>query len=1607
MRISILLCLWLALQWQAAAAVVNPPVSGNPASAMALSIDSLHQINCLRTSGYLSVLATGGVPGYTYAWSNGHTGPIAEDLPEGEYQITATDSEGNTTELNVEITSDQVYPSAYAGADASVNCSNTTYTLNGSGSAGQDFQYQWAASNGGAIQSGANTLNPVIQHTGTFTLFITNVVNGCSSSDAVLINALHTAPVVSASGNTITCIQNTATLNASFNTANTVYGWTGPNGFNSALLSPVVSIPGSYIITVSDTLSNCSTAVVAAVPIDTIRPLVSASVSGIITCVQPQVTLNGAGIPASVNYQWAGPNGFNSTLQSPQTGSAGTYLLVVTNPQNGCTRSVSQSVSANTTPPTATATASGSISCVVLAVTVSGSSNAPGASYSWTGPGGFSALTQNITANTPGTYTLTVKNPVNGCTAVATASVNANTTAPGASATGGLKTCANPTVTLHATSNTNGVNYYWSGPGNFSSNQASPVASQAGTYFVTVTNPANGCTSMAQANVTQNITPPMSSAGGATITCTTPNPKLIATSSVPGSSFFWSGPNGFTANIANPAVTIGGSYNVTVTSPVNGCTSAANAYVYENNIPPFVYAGEDRSLNCIFSSIIMNPIGTTSGSNFTYLWTTFDGNIVSGANSLYARADAAGTYTLTVKNNQNGCMAMDSMDIVQSPPVTAAITQLIPASCYGDANGSAKAVPGGGNGSYSYNWSNGKQTALVAGLAAGTYSVTVTDSESCSATATAVVTQPNELLANVVATPQTMYGLNNGTANAIPSGGTPGYTFKWSNGKTTQTINNLAPGQYMVTLTDSKGCSLVKTATVNAVSCNLAGSLATTQITCAGVNNGSITTTITGANMPVSYLWSNGSGNSNLTGLAAGTYTLTATDAAGCSTVLNTQITSPQAMSVAIASQVNVMCQGAQTGALTLNITGGTTPYQYAWSNGNQSAMASNLGVGAYSCTVSDNKGCTKVQNAQIIATDNQPPVLSLKNATVAIDANGAAVLNAAMFDNGSVDAGCGIANWTITPPAFYCDQIGTHVVTLKASDQNGNSATGTATVVVSDNTMPTLICPLNQTVSACASAVQFGQPQIIDNCIAVNAPIQITGLPSGSIFPAGTTMQTFSYTDPGGNTSTCSFSITVTGGLSFELFSTPASCAGVCNGTATVTVAGGQAATYHWSNGQNGFKATGLCPGAYSVTVTDAVGCSLTQSITIVAAATPPISVNATITPVGCAGACDGAVQLDVTGINLPVNVLWSNGASGNALDGLCPGDYAATLTDAAGCTQTQFAQIIVQDIQAPVLNCQNNISTGFCNATVSFSPPQITDNCTINLQQLQLISGLPSGSVFPIGTTVQTYRYTDNAGNTGQCSFTVTVHAPATLSLAATNASCAGQCDGLAAISVSGGQGPFSVQWSNGASGINAGNLCAGFYSATITDGSGCQQFQSANINQPQALGINVNQVVDNGSSAGTGGIMVTVAGGTAPYTYFWTLNGQPFATTEDLGGLYAGQYSLVVTDAKGCTTAIAPLTVQGLVGATEPGADAGWSLYPNPATSEVFLDLSSLPSGALTVQVFDLSGRLLHQQALDSAGSEPLHVDLAGMPNGSLIFRVVQARGVSMKTLIHQQH
>ncbi|THU34171.1 T9SS type A sorting domain-containing protein [Niastella caeni] len=336
----------------------------------------------------------------------------------------------------------------------------------------------------------------------------------------------------------------------------------------------------------------------------------------ITSCAPLSITLSGNEIPGVVIYTWTGPNNFFSSgvrNQNLVVTEPGIYTLDVKNWSTGCSGTDTAVVILDNSGPGACASASGILSCTgTSSVTLSGSSSTSGVTYSWTGLNNFTSAAQNPVVTTVGPYNLTVTDPATGCTSTAT--VNVTTSISTEATATDILTCTRNSVDLTGSSPaTSPVNYSWTGPGNFTSIMQNPSATAEGIYTLTVTDPSTGCIASDTALVSLNNTPPGACASAfGTLDCNSgSSANLYGSSSTSCVTYSWTGPNNFTSDEQNPVVTVGGTYNLTVTDPVNGCTSTASVTITVSNTKTSTWLEDFTGL----------PDGTISDAGATP-WTT-------------------------------------------------------------------------------------------------------------------------------------------------------------------------------------------------------------------------------------------------------------------------------------------------------------------------------------------------------------------------------------------------------------------------------------------------------------------------------------------------------------------------------------------------------------------------------------------------------------------------------------------------------------------------------------------------------------------------------------------------------------------------------------------------------------------------------------------------------------------------------------------------------------------------------------------------------------------------------------------------------------------------
>jgi large repetitive protein len=1060
-------------------------------------------------NGTATAMGAGGSLPYSYLWSNGQTQVTATNLTAGTYTVTVSGTSGTPGTASVNITQ----PTALnltASTNGTATCLQSS-TLTASGNGGNPpYTYSW--SNG----TTGSTIN--VNTGGTYFVTMTDA-SFCSQTASTFINSNIVTPSVTATGGTLSCNVPSINLSANSSTSGPTFQWSGPSGFTSTQQNPIVNSPGTYTVVVTNTSNGCTASTTTTVSSNVAIPNATA-IGGSLTCSNTSVNLTANSTTSGVSYAWSGPGGFSSTQQNPTVTTSGNYVLTVTNPNNGCSNTATTTVTTNTNSPISTATG-GTLSCTNSSITIMAGSGPGGSNFAWSGPNGFTSSLQNPTVSAAGNYIVTVTSITNGCTNTATATVLSSANLPNVSALGGTITCVNNSVNLIGNSTTSGVAYSWTGPGGFTSTQQNPTVTTAGIYTLVVNNPANGCSSSATTTVSVNTLAPTAVAIGGTLTCSANTILLNASSNEANATFLWSGANGFTSTLPNPSVNTPSNFSVIVTNPNNGCSAIASAVVDQNIVTPSAIIATHGNFNCNNNALQLNANASSQGANINFNWTTQGGNIQSGGNSPTPTVNVAGTYFLTISNTSNGCTANASTTVSQTPAILASISNIAVVSCNGLNNGAAIVNVSGGALPINYQWSNGIFSPSINGLAAGTYSVTVSDAENCSTNTSVVINQPLPLVANATSSNLSSNIAIDGSATTLPSGGTAPYTFQWLNGATSANLTGLSAGNYTVTVTDAHGCTDVQTVSVNAFNCAISVAAFVSNPTCIGTSNGQISLNINGGSAPFTYLWSNGATNNPVTDLSGGTFVASITDALGCNLVQTSTLIEPMALQMNIENIHNVACSDGVGGDATINVNGGTSPINIVWSNGQSGIIASGLGAGSYTATATDANGCVQTLPVTILAID--------------------------------------------------------HVT-------------------------PSIVCPQNVTVCA-PTNITYTNPVVTDNCtLPTNSLEQITGLPSGSAFPIGTTLNTFQAKDAAGNTNTCTFSVTIAAPATpIVVLMNDLGNAGVGSINVTFSIA---VTSYQWT-GPNGFTAntkdiSGLLAGTYTLTTLFENGCSSTTTHTI-----------------------------------------------------------------------------------------------------------------------------------------------------------------------------------------------------------------------------------------------------------------------------------------------------------------------------------------------------------------------------------------------------------------------
>ncbi len=640
-------------------------------------------------------------------------------------------------------------------------------------------------------------------------------------------------------------------------------------------------------------------------------------------------------------------------------------------------------------------------------------------------------------------------------------------------------------------------------------------------------------------------------------------------------------------------------------------------------------------------------------------------------------------------------------------------------------------------------------------------------------------------------------GLSNGTATASLTNGTGPFVYSWTgpNGFTaiTQSISGLSPGSYCVNISDAYNCAgstcvIVAGGTPFPLTASIVN-------TVCGTNNGSITITPVGGVAPYTYQLNNGmvQNSNSFSDLGVGSYTVTVNDHAGCTKTQTFSVNADADLTppTALCQSPTVILNGLGDGMLTASMVdnGSFDNCSIAsYSLSKTSFNCSDVGMQPVTLTVTDVSGNSSSCTTTVTVVDNTPPYyVDCTNTTLELDANGTAALTAAQIadlDEIYEHEACGVLSVVLSKTNFDCSNLGPNPVTLTVTDVNGNVSSCTSTVTIVDNTAPVISCTAGIVVCG-AQTVDYTAPTATDNCTATVT--QTSGLPSGSLFPVGTTVNTFIAADASGNSVTCSFNVVVNPVPDVD----PVANQTVCNNvpaTAINFTGSVSGTTFNWTNDNSsvGLSAngtgsissftavnTGNAPATANIIVTPVTAsCTGTPiNFTITINPTPTITCPGNQTANNIAGTCSSNVTYSsaVTGVPEPVvtyNFSGATSGNGNGNGSGSPfnaGITTVTLTATNNCAVSNCSfTVTVVDVEAPVITCPSDLTVN-CqdnNSSATTGVATATDNCSaVTITQTQTSTQTATGSGHYNYLISRTWTATDESGNFSTCVQTITV--------------------------------------------------------------------------------------------------------------------------------------------------------------------------------------------------------------------------------------------------------
>jgi ribosomal protein S27E len=1084
----------------------------------------------------------------------------------------------------------------------------------------------------------------------------------------------------------------------------------------------------------------------------------------------------------------------------------------------------------------------------------------------------------------------------------------------------------NGSIALTVSGGTPAYTYEWTGGTGVSPSTQDQSNLVSGWFFVDVTD-ANGCEARDSIFVPQ---PDKIIFKGSTVQGNTPIDtgavNLNVTGGTPAYTYSWAGPSAFVSTEKDIDSLPGGAYEIVVTD-ANSCVSDTTFVITEEN--GFVaYISSHSHVTCRGDANGSATVSIANGSGLhNFQWTDSAGTKLSDSSSVSGLQ--GGWYFVEVGDFNGGdfLYSYDSILIVEAAAHIAINKSVVNPSCHGGNNGLVDVQVAGGIPNYSYVWSNGKTTEDLTSLSftGDTLYIEVTDAHGCKAQNWVYIGQPDPIQVDVsLVQPVTCQNTLTGSLYAFISGGNSPYTFQWNDpgSQTEQLATDLGKGLYSVTVTDKTGCQ-------NVGSYNLPnpGLLSIDTIIgydplCNGEATGAIKADVNGGSGIYTYTWGHTALDSDtLAGQQAGNFTLTVNDET-CNETDNgvVSLNDPDSITITNADITHVACFGQTTGAITLNVSGGSSSYNYIWGHViDNTPTVTGLGYGSYNVTVND-VNCSDDESAVI--TINQSPELQIasidsidvtchdgSDGSILITPTGGSAGTNYRFEWGhqpllddSLATNLGYGTYGFTVYDDFCGaSVGGSVNIDQPEPLEFAFIHSTDIICNGDNDGSIVVTPSGGSLGS-HYRYNWSHNPLLDDSVATALPADQYTVKVFDDVCNDSILQTIYIQEPNALAILSATSLDVT-------------CFGGTNGQAIVTPAGGHTLVnyrFEWLHNPllTDSIASGLPAGDYTVTVYDDL-CS-DQVMELISVNEPaPLSVlHIDSTDVTCHGGSDGQIVVTPAGGATHVNYrfAWSHNPAldDSIANGLSAGNYQVTVYDPV-CSDSVFTTVNIEESSAfSVQLAYSDVScNGAADAMIAVTPSGGSGNTQYRYEWLHdplwtdsLATGLEPGA-YSI-TVFDDICGLDDVVN-------VNISGPNALSISSIekiNVTCFGGNNGsIIAVPTGGSFGVnYRFDWGHDAQrdDSTATGLTAGNYTVTVFDDAcGDQVEETIAIGQPAALSLQISQQISqlDCHNDNDGAITAVASGGSGDYSYEWSHNGGLSASNAT--GLIAGTYDVTVTD------------------------------------------------------------------------------------------------------------